>query len=134
MLYEVVSRRVVIDKKGNDKSLTEKYIIKDCELCSQAEQRILEHWNGENDCIMVKQCNIREFVNERSSEEQDIYIATIEEVFIIDDGEEKASKYTLGVFASGVEEATMLTSDFMRQGLEDFRLVSVKRTKYVELI
>lgn len=135
MLYEVVSRRIVIDKKtGNDKSVTEKFIVKDEELCAGAEQRMLEYYNGENECILVKQCGIREIINERSDETQSVYLATIEEVFVGDEGSEKTSKYVLALFSGNIEEATQFTSDFLKQGLEDFRLISMKRTKIIDII
>lgn len=135
MFYEAVSKRTIIDQKsGNDKDVNEKFIVKDCELCAECEQKVLEYWNGECDVTSVKQSKIREFVNERQDDEQFIFLATIEDVFTDDDGEEKSTKYVVGVFAKSVEESTKLVVEYMKQGMSDLRLTSIKKTKIVELI
>lgn len=104
MMYEVTSKRVGQDAKGNDREYVEKFLIDNCELCAEAESKCLEFWNGENDVISVKQSKVREFVNERVDDDQDIYLATIEDVFINEaTGEKKATKYIVGLFAVSTE-------------------------------
>lgn len=44
MFYESVSKRTIIDQKsGNDKDINERFIVENCELCSECEQKILEY-------------------------------------------------------------------------------------------
>ena len=57
-----------------------------------------------------------------------------EEIFVDEDGEEKSTKYVVGLFATSVEEATNMMKEYMRQGIQDMRLVSVKRTKIADLL
>lgn len=135
MFYESISKRTVIDKKsGNDKDINERFIVENCELCAECEQKILEYWNGECDVISVKQSKIREFINERNNEDQSVFLATIEDVYIDEDGEEKTTKYIVGLFSLSVEESTKLVVDYMKQGLSNLRLTSIKKTKIVDVL
>lgn len=134
MYYEVLSSVIKQDKKGNDKRVTEKFLVENCEICANAEMKVLEYHNGENDCIAIKQSNIKEFVNERADYEQDVYLAQIEDTFITDDGDEKITKYIVGVFAFNIENATQRISDYMQMGLNDMELAYIKKTKIVDVL
>ena len=85
MYYEVTIRRTVVDKKGNDRSVTEKYICENIELFAEAEQRVLEYFNAECDVTAIKRSPIREFAN-KPCDDAAIYIATITDTFVRDDG------------------------------------------------
>jgi hypothetical protein len=75
-----------------------------------------------------------EFVNKRDNDEQEIYLSEVESIFLDEDGEEKSTKYVVGLFATSVEEATNMMKEYMKQGIQDMRLVSVKRTKIADLL
>jgi hypothetical protein len=110
-------------------------LIDNCELCAEAESKCLEFCNGENDIISVKQSKVREFVNERVDDDQDIYLATIEDIFVNEaTGEKKATKYIVGLFAVSTEGAMSIVSNYMRQGLNDMTLTSIRKTNIVELL
>lgn len=134
MFFEVISKRIVIDNKGNDKEITEKFIVDNCEFISEAEKIMLLEYNGENRCTSVKESNLREFVNERQNDDQAIFLATLEDVFVTDDGDEKATRYVVGLFANTVEEATSIMVEYMKQGLSNLKIVAIKRTKIVDLL
>lgn len=134
MFYEVISKRIIIDAKGNDKEIAEKFIIDNCELCQEAEKVMLLEYNGENRCTSIKESNLREFVNERQDDDQAIFLATLEDVFVTDDGDEKATRYVVGLFANTVEEATKIMIEYMKQGLNNLSLMSIKKTKIVDLL
>jgi len=134
MYHEVVVTRTIVDKKGFDKSVTEKYYTENKEFLAESEQALMEFWNGECEVTSVKQSKIREFVNDRLDDEQDIYLCTIESVFIDENEEEKSTKYVVGLFAKSIEEATRIVIEYMKMGIEDMSLTSIKRTKIVELI
>lgn len=134
MFFEVISKRIIIDSKGNDKEIAEKFIIDNCELCCEAEKIMLLEYNGENRCTSIKESNLREFVNERQDDDQAIFLATLEDVFVTDDGDEKATRYVVGLFANTVEEATKVMIEYMRQGMGNLSLVSIKKTKIVDLL
>lgn len=134
MFYEVISKRIIIDAKGNDKEIAEKFIIDNCEFCQEAEKAMLLEYNGENRCTSIKESNLREFVNKRQDDDQAIFLATLEDVFVTDDGDEKATRYVVGLFANTVEEATKIMIEYMKQGLNNLSLVSIKKTKIVDLL
>jgi hypothetical protein len=135
MFHEVILSRIIQDNKGFDKSVTEKYFTENKEFLAESEQALMQYWNGECEVTMVKQSNLREFVNERDNDDQSIYIVTLEAIFINEvTGEETATKYNVGLFATSIPEATNIALEYCAQGLEDLSIVSVKRTKWIDVI
>ena len=134
MFYEAVSRRIVRDKNGNDKKVNEKFIVNNCELCSEVERKLLEEYNGENDITLIKESNLMEFVNERAADEQFVFLSKRESTFGGEDGEEKVTTYSVALFANDMEEAHNIMKNYSKQGLDDLKIVSIKKTKIVDLI
>jgi hypothetical protein len=134
MLYEISSRRTVIDKRGNDKSLTEHFLVDKIELFAEAEQKGLELYNGENDIVAIKRSNICEIVNKRKDDDERIYLASIESLFVDDEGNESTTKYVVALFAKNAQSATTIALDYMKQGLEDMELVGIKKSKFEDII
>ena len=136
MYFEVTSKRVVVDPKGNDKEISERFIVKDVELFGEAEMNTLQEFNGENDVVAIKQSKIREFVNEKNEEQdENIYLATIVSVFVDEsNGNERETKYVVGLWATSTENATKIAVEYMEQGLGDLVLVGIKRTNFVDII
>lgn len=135
MFYEVSNKITVVDKKGNDKQIVEKILVENINLFSEAELKAIEWYNNENEVVAIKQLpKLMEFVNRRESEDQAIYAATIESVFIDDDDNEKTTRYIVGIFALSLENATNIAIEYMRGGMTDLLLVSIKKTKIVEVI
>lgn len=134
MIHEVTLKRVVVDSKGNDKEIKENYLVENKVFCAEAEATMLEYWNAECEVTSVRQSKIVEFVNKRDNDGQEIYLSEVESIFVDEDGEEKSTKYVVGLFATSVEEATNMMKEYMRQGIQDMRLVSVKRTKIADLL
>lgn len=134
MFYEVTSKITSANDKGIDKEIKEKFFVENCEFFAEAEAKMIEFYNSENDVVAIKQSKVREFANQRKDDDEHIYIATIEDIFIDDDGEEKRTKYEIGLFAKNVNEATRLTNEYLRQGMNDFELVKVSKTKFLDII
>lgn len=134
MFFEAVSRRTIKDKNGNDKKVNEKFIVNNCELCAEVEQKVLEEYNGENDVTLVKESNLMEFVNERTDDEQFVFLSKLENTFVGEDGEEKVTTYSVALFAKDMEEAHNIMKNYSKQGLDDLKIVSIKKTKIVDLI
>lgn len=135
MFYEVTSKRTVMDLKGNDKLIAEKYLVENVEFFAEAERKMLEYFNNENEVTAIKQHKLKEFVNKRTTETQTIFFATLESIFVDElTGEYKATKYVVGLFAESIDEAYIIVNEFMKQGLENLVLVGIKKTKIVELI
>lgn len=135
MFYEVSNKITVIDKRGNDRQVVEKILVENINLFSEAELKAIEWYNNENEVVAIKQLpKLMELVNRRESEDQAIYIATIESIFIDDDDSEKTTRYIVGIFALSLEYATKIALEYMRSGMTDLSLVSIKKTKIVEVI
>lgn len=135
MFYEVSNKITVVDKRGNDKQIVEKILVENINLFSEAELKSIEWYNNENEVVAIKQLpKLMEFVNRRESEDQTIYAATIESVFIDDDDNEKTTRYIVGIFALSLENATNIAIEYMRGGMTDLSLVSLQKTKIVEVI
>lgn len=135
MFYEVSNKITVVDKRGNDKQIVEKILVENINLFSEAELKSIEWYNNENEVVAIKQLpKLMEFVNRRESEDQTIFAATIESVFIDDDNNEKTTRYIVGIFALSLENATNIALEYMRGGMTDLSLVSIKKTKIVEVI
>ena len=135
MFYEVSNKITVADKKGNDKQIVERILVENINLFSEAELKAIERYNNENEVVAIKQLpKLMEFVNTRESEDQAIYAATIESVFIDDDNNEKTTRYIVGIFALSLENATNIALEYMQSGMTDLSLVSIKKTKIVEVI
>ena len=134
MYFEVTSRRNIVDYKGNDKTITEKYLVENCQLCSEAEYKVTEELNGENYVVAVKQVNIKEFVNESTNDDECIFIAVIESETVDEDGEIAASKHTVGLYDTTLEKATTRLIEYMKQGLEDMKIISLKKTKLLGVL
>lgn len=135
MFYEVSNKITVVDKRGNDKQIVEKILVENINLFSEAELKAIEWYNNENEVVAIKQLpKLMEFVNRRESEDQAIYAATIESVFVDDDDNEKTTRYIVGIFALSLENATNIALEYMQGGMTDLSLVSIKKTKIVEVI
>lgn len=135
--FEVKSRRVIMDNKGNDKSITEAFFVRDCVLWAEAETKMLKYYNCENDVVGMAISKVMEVVNEPTdTEKMDMFVyrAVIASIYTDDDGNEKEMKYPVLLWAKNIEEAMSVVNDYLRQGLEDMSLVSITKTKIVEVI
>lgn len=135
MFYEGITKRHQMNGKGLDVVVTEKWLVENVEFFAEAEVKLLEEWNNECDVIALKQSKLREMINERGDEDDEIYFSTIENILIDEiSGEEKATQYVVGLFAKSLEEATRETLKYMQMGITDMNLVKVQRTKIVEVL
>ena len=135
MFFELALKVNRINEKGDAKEVTERYITNEkCMLFAEAEQRGLNLYNNDCEVVAIKISNIKEFVNERTEDDQNIYFAQLEDTFVDDNGNEKKSKYSVALFATSVKEATNMTLEYAKQGLADLSLVSVKKTGLLDII
>ena len=133
MYYEVTSRRVTIDKKGNDKSVTENFLVTNAALFSEAETAIYLKFVMENDVVAIKRSNISDVVHVEEAGAY-IYLATIEETHIDDNMKETILNVIVALYADSIEDATVRAKEYMSHGLNDSTLVGVKKSKFVEVV
>ena len=75
MYFETSIKRTDKDK---DKEVTEKFIVSGAMLFSEVEATMLTEYSNECNVIAIKQSKIKDIVNSRTSEDDDIYYATLE--------------------------------------------------------
>ena len=134
MLIEVKVKVVrVIDNKARKR--TETYIVDDCQLFVEAEHQVtaalVEEQNGgvveEFEIQSLRLSPIREVCTEYPG--QFSFIATLKDVFLAEDGTEKALKYKVLLWANSLSEAMARTNVFARQGY-DMSVEGLKEVNY----
>ena len=126
-----------MDNKGNDKSITEAFFIENCTSWADAEDKMLAYFNSENEVVGMAISKVLEVVNTPTQEEKMdmfVYRAVIASIYTDDDGNEKEMKYPVLLWAKNIDEAMNVVNNYLRQGLEDMSLVSITKTKIVEVI
>lgn len=134
MIFEIAISRIILDKKGNDKNVTEKWFVENVELFGEAEMKGLELYTNNSDVVAVKISSILEFVNRRTSDEQSIFVATLESVFVDENEVEKTTRYKVALFAKNIQEATSIVLEYQKGGVEDMTLIGMKRTKFIDIL
>lgn len=126
-----------MDNKGNDKSITEAFFIENCTSWADAEDKMLAYFNSENEVVGMAISKVLEVVNTPTQEEKMdmfVYRAVIASIYTDDDNNEKEMKYPVLLWAKNIDEAMSVVNNYLRQGLEDMSLVSITKTKIVEVI
>lgn len=139
MIYETAIKLTVVDKKGNDKVVTNKYIVENAELFGEVEGKLYEEFgNFPNFVVLSIKTNnkIREIINEKpyGDDECKIFYATICDFFTDDNGQNKEIPYIVVAFAHDMNEAKAAVDQYMRQGLEDMELKAIEETKYLDVL
>lgn len=130
MLYEVSSKRTIVDKNGADKVITENFIVTNCMLFGEAETTILAT-DVTADVVSVSRSNISDFVNKRTNEDEKIYIVNIERY---DEVLEKTAKVVVALFAIDMTSATKIANDYVSKAIYDETLVGIKKSKFIDII
>ena len=129
MFYEIKLKVEKENSKGEMKEVVEHFIT---DVGLFAEAKGLEQYVG-CDVISITRSNVVEIVNEKE-EGKPFYKATLIDIFIDDNGNEKETKYYNLVCAKDITEANRLMQEHMRQGLNDMRLDAIQKTKIIDLI
>lgn len=132
MFYEIKLKVEKENSKGEMKEVVEHFIT-DVGLFAEDEAKGLEQYNGNCDVISITRSNVVEIVNKKE-ESKPFYKATLIDIFIDDNGNEKETKYYNLVCAKDITEANRLMQEHMRQGLNDMRLDGIVKTKIIDLI
>lgn len=130
MLYEVSSKRTIVDKNGADKVITENFIVTNCMLFGEAETTILAT-DVTADVVSVSRSNISDFVNKRTNEDEKIYIVNIERY---DEVLEKTAKVVVALFAIDMTSATKIANDYVSKAIYDETLVGIKKSKFIDIV
>lgn len=136
MLIEVkVKVAWIIDSKVKKKQET--YIL-DKEFFAEAEYKVSELLTGYKDegtvdsfeIISLRQSGVKEIVTQYQGE--GIFIASLRDTFLQDDGTEKVIKYKVLLWANDITEAMSHTRELAQQGY-DMQIDSLKEVNYTYL-
>lgn len=130
MLYEVSSKRTVMDSKGRDKVVTEHFVVSNCMLFAEAETAVLAD-NINCDVVAISRSAIAEFINKRSDDDQKIFLAFIE---VADELEEKTTKKVVALFANDVPDATRQSLEYVSKSISNETLIGVKKSKFIDVV
>ena len=139
MFYHVKVQFTSVNESGATIKEKHEVLVDNCEFFAEAEQKVLDEFiyagTGDVEVTNMKRSNIMEFANSpQGGNDDNIYTATIVSIFVEENGKEKETKYHVGVFAKSVNEATSIVQQYMKMGLQDMRLVSVKETKIEQVL
>lgn len=135
-MYELQINYVTVDNKGNDRNVKENLVSLNATSFAEAEEIGYKYGDGltDIDVISIKRSKIKEVLNERSSSIDLIWQAELMTLFYDDEGNEKQIKYKTILFAETFDSAKAFVTEYMRQGYDDMSLVSLKLTKFNEVI
>ena len=139
MFYHVKVQFTSVNEIGARIKEKHEVLVDNCEFFAEAEQKALNEFIyagvGNVEVTNMKRSNIMEFANSpQGCDDENIYTATIVSIFVEENGKQKETKYHVGVFAKSVNEATSIVQQYMKMGLQDMRLVSVKETKIEQVL
>ena len=139
MFYHVKVQFSSVNENGATIKEKHEVLVDNCKLFADAEQKALYEFIyagvGDVEVTNMKRSNIMEFANSpQGGDDENIYTATIVSIFVEENGKEKETKYHVGVFAKSVNDATSIIQQYMKMGLQDMRLVSVKETKIKQVL
>ena len=139
MIFETAIKLTVVDKNGNDKVVTNKYIVENADLFGEVESKLYEVFGGVTgfEVASIKISKLREIINEAPQGETEckIYFATIIDRFYDADKDETTeTQYTVALHAHDINEAHKAIDQYMSQGFEDMELVGLKCTKFLEVL
>lgn len=135
-MYELQINYVTVDNRGNDRNVKENLVLINATSFAEAEKIGYKYGDGltDIDVVSIKRSKIKEVLNERSKETDLIWQAELMTLFYDDEGNEKQIKYKTILFAETFDSAKAFISEYMRQGYDDMSLVSLKLTKFNEVI
>ena len=130
MYFEATIKQEVEGKNNKFKLL-----IENASTFSEAEYKSLDYVGGKGDVVALKLMKrLMEIINTKRKEEEALYYANIESIFVDDNGKEKSTKYVVGVYAKDIETATDRASEYMKEGLSDMRFMGIKLAKVENVI
>ena len=131
MYFEAVIKR---NDPQKAKEVTERFIIKGVELFAEAEATMLAEYQNGCNVVAVKQSKIKDIINSRMDENEDIYYATLEQYHITELGDEKSSKTDVALFAKDMTDAKSKLDAYLKQGLQDMSIFKITKTKFLDVI
>lgn len=134
-MFETTIKYVAQDDKGNDRSKKENFICENYESFSEVESTLYEDFGTFADFSVeaIKRSKIKEVANERSSKDDMIWMAELQDTFLEDNGNETQLKYKIVFYSKTYETANAFITEYARQGY-NMSLISLKLTNFSDVI
>lgn len=134
-MYEIQITFVKVDSKGNDRNVKENLILEHAESFADAEQIGYDYGSGYTglDVVAIKRSKIKEIANERTSDDEKIFLATLVDVFLNEDGTEKEMKYTIAFFSKNMATANVYINEYAKQGY-NMSITKIVESKYDDVL
>lgn len=134
MIWEFTLSYHSIDN-GKEKVKKEKFVFDKCESFGEVEQKAIDLFDhlSEMEVIAIKQSKVKEIVNYKKYQDEKIFDATLRDVFVDEDGNEKYINYHILLCAKTFDNAKDLVSQYLKQGY-DLTLVTLKETSFVDIL
>lgn len=134
MIYEGTIKYETVTSKGNTKIVRESYLIENAETFSDAEYTLFKEFQDKTgiDVVSLKRSKIKEIANTNRDTEQ-MFIATLADVFTDDNGFEKELTYDIAFFALNIEQAHNFIRLYAQQGY-CMEMKALKQAKFLDVI
>lgn len=135
MIYEATIQRQKTDGNGNQKVVKEKYVLEEGDFFAHAETKLYEEFESEKefDVTEIKRSKIKEIANQRTNDEERLWLSEVQDSMLCDDGEEKVIKYKILFFSKTFDTAKAFITEYIKQGY-GMTLVSLKLTKIIDVL
>lgn len=134
-MYEIQISYVTVDPRGNDRNTKENLILEHAESFADAEQIGYDYGSCYTglDVVAIKRSKIKEIANERTSDDEKIFLATLVDVFLNEDGSEKEMKYTIAFFSKNMATANVYINEYAKQGY-NMSITKIVESKYDDVL
>jgi len=135
MIYEATVTYRGKNEKNREKGIKESVLCENYETFSEVENELRDKYSHceDIDVVAIKRSNILEIANQRTSDDDVIWQAEVQDIFRDDEGNEKLLKYKILFFSKTYESANTFITEYAKQGY-DMSLVSLKLTKFIDVI
>lgn len=138
MIYQGTITYNGVETQGREKLHKETYIVENVTLFSEAELRLMNEGktlaaDGEVDVISIKRSKICEILNTRTNDCERVFLATLVDEFVNEDGSKKEIKYTVAFYSTDISHAHTFVKQYLAQGYT-MELKAIKETKIIDVL
>lgn len=134
-MFEATISYVTVNEKGDDKAVKERFICENSSSFSDVEAMLYEMYGDLTDfeVVAIKRSKLKEVANKRENENQNVFVATLTDVFLQDDGSEKEMQYSIAFFSENMDTAHTFIKEYSKQGY-NMSIDGIKKTSFEEVL
>lgn len=135
MIYEGQVQYLSTNEEGKETNKKESLIINEAISFADAEKQLYEAFEGFTnlDVIALKRSKIKEVANGRQYDDDKVFVGTLVDTFLNEDGSETELKYSVAFFSKNMDTAHAYINEYVKQGY-DMSVVSLKLTKFIDVL